>query len=194
MQVLAEATEVLGVIRLGVSLVQYIHKVFSEICEKEDCGLDMLGVEGKSLDKELLTEYRVISAKMDTLEAGMASVQSSVYTLHRNLPETIKYELRFDRLEQIINSIWSMYQMFEFYQENRDTVERLTLEDFASSVTSHSDGSVMSQLSSLHSLVVPQGPSLSRGILNTLASEIKVGRIILFTISVNLFTILNTKT
>eukprot|EP00092_Neocalanus_flemingeri_P000983 GFUD01001050.1.p1 GENE.GFUD01001050.1~~GFUD01001050.1.p1 ORF type:complete len:584 (-),score=158.50 GFUD01001050.1:171-1853(-) len=113
---------------------------------------------------------------MDTLEASMASVQSSVYSLHRSLPETIKYELRFDRLEQTINNIWSMYQMFEFYQENRDTVERLTLEDFATSVSSHSDGSIMSQMSSLHSLVVPQGPSLSRGILNTLASEIKAGQ------------------
>ena len=178
---MAEATEVLGVIRLGVSLVQYIHQVFSVICKKDDCGVDVFNEEGKmSLDKELLTEYRVISAKMDSLEASLASVQSSVYNLHRNLPETIKYELRFDRLEQIINSIWSMYQMFEFYQEKRDTVERLTLEDFAHSVSSHSDGSVMSQLSSLHSLVVPQGPSLSRGILNTLASEVKVGRYFLF--------------
>ena len=168
-------TEVLGVIRLGVSLVQYIHKVYSDICQQDDCEMDGVGVNGKLfLDKELLTEYRKISAKMDSVEASIASVQSSVYTLHKSLPETIRYELRFDRLEQNINSIWSMYQMFEFYQENRDTVERATLEDFAASVTSHMEGSVMSQLSSLHSLVVPQGPSLSRGILNTLASEVKV--------------------
>ena len=164
----------IGVIRLGVSLVQYIHKVFSDICQKDDCGMDGLGVGGVGLDKELLTEYRKISAKMDSVEASIASVQSSVYTLHKSLPETIRYELRFDRLEQNINSIWSMYQMFEFYQENRDSVEKATLEDFSKSVTSHMDGSVTSQLNSLHSLVVPQGPSLSRGILNTLATEVKV--------------------
>ena len=169
-------TEVLGVIRLGVSLVQYIHQVFSDICQKGQCdaGGHGMGLGGDNLDKELLTQYRKISARMDTVEASIASVQSSVYTLHRSLPETIRYELRFDRLEQDINSIWSMYQMFEFYQENRDKVESATLEDFARSVTSHMEGSVMSQLNSLHSLVVPRGPSLSRGILNTLASEVKV--------------------
>merc|ERR1712013_750934 len=177
-EALAEVTEVLGVIRLGVSLVQYIHQVFSDICQKGQCdaGGHGMGLGGDNLDKELLTQYRKISARMDTVEASIASVQSSVYTLHRSLPETIRYELRFDRLEQDVNSIWSMYQMFEFYQENRDKVESATLEDFARSVTSHMEGSVMSQLNSLHSLVVPRGPSLSRGILNTLASEVKAGQ------------------
>ena len=37
-QVIQGATEVIGVVRLGVSLVSYIHKVFSDICQTSDCG------------------------------------------------------------------------------------------------------------------------------------------------------------
>ena len=37
-EVISGATEVIGVIRLGVSLVSYIHKVFSDICQTSDCG------------------------------------------------------------------------------------------------------------------------------------------------------------
>ena len=41
----AEATEIIGVVRLGVSLVEYIYKVFAPIIEKSDVDLT-----GKSTD------------------------------------------------------------------------------------------------------------------------------------------------
>ena len=54
-------------------------------------------------------------------------------------------------------------------------MERHTLEDFAISVTSHGPGSIMTQLRSLHSLVVPTaGLASNTGILASLASRVKV--------------------
>ena len=51
----AEATEIIGVVRLGVSLVQYTYKVFSTIFE--DSGIsdsDLLGSKGREMEQELL--------------------------------------------------------------------------------------------------------------------------------------------
>ena len=54
-------------------------------------------------------------------------------------------------------------------------MERHTLEDFAISVTSHRAGSIMTQLRSLHSLVVPTaGLASNTGILSSLAARVKV--------------------
>ena len=113
---------------------------------------------------------------MDDIEQGIASVQSSIHSLHRTLPTFVRYEIKFDRLEQIINKIWSTYNTFEFYQENMSRMERHTLEDFAVSVTSHRSGSIRNQLSSLHGLLVPQALSVSSGILETIAAEVKVSQ------------------
>lgn len=46
--------------------------------------------------------------------------------------------------------------MFTYYQDNRDKVERHTLEDFALSSTSHEQGSLIQDLVELNSLIVQQ--------------------------------------
>ena len=74
---------------------------------------------------------------------------------------------------------------FEYYQKNKDSLERHTLEDFSLSVTSHRPGSVKSDMALLHSLVVPdfgsQGESsgkisiLGNSVVSLMANGIKVG-------------------
>ena len=102
--------------------MQYIHKVFSDICHTNgaDCDfassvsrgasasipqpskLILLSQDGR-LDKKLLSEYSHISAGMDRLEKGMADMGASVHTVKNNLPQIVRYELRLDRLEQTIS-------------------------------------------------------------------------------------------
>ena len=165
-----------------------MNKVWEELCTG-DCSLSIN--PSSQLDRELLQQSRLITQKMDLLEESLASVQSSVSSLHRTLPTYVRYEIKLDRLEQIISNIWGTYSLLEFYQvnnatilnsadeasvqENRQTVERHTLEEFALSVTSHRAGSIMTQLRSLHSLVVPEaGLASNTGILASLASRVKV--------------------
>ena len=59
---------------------------------------------------------------MDLLEESLASVQSSVSSLHRTLPTYVRYEIKLDRLEQIISNIWGTYSLLEFYQVNNGTI------------------------------------------------------------------------
>ena len=168
-----------------------MNKVWEELCTG-DCSISFN--PGSQLDRELLQQSRLITQKMDVLEESLASVQSSVSSLHRTLPTYVRYEIKLDRLEQIISNIWGTYNLLEFYQvnngtisnskekvsvqENRQTVERHTLEDFAISVTSHGAGSIMTQLRSLHSLVVPTaGLASNTGILSSLAARVKVSHV-----------------
>ena len=170
-EVISEATEIIGVIRLGLNLVQYMNKVFAEVCG-DDCNLSLEGVN--SLDKELLQQSIKMTQKMNDIEHSIAGVQASIYSLHRTLPTYVRYEIKFDRLEQVINNIWSQYALLEFYQENMETVEQHTLEDFSSAISSHRPGSIRSNLNVLHDLVVPRHLSISSGLLSTLATQIKV--------------------
>ena len=78
---MAEAGEIIGIIRLGLGLVQYMNKVWEEICTG-DCGISIN--PGSQLDRELLQQSRLITQKMDLLEESLASVQSSVSSLHRS--------------------------------------------------------------------------------------------------------------
>ena len=81
-------------------------------------------------------------------------------------------------------NVESIFQ-FEYYQKNKDSLERHTLEDFSLSATSHRPGSVKSDMALLHSLVVPdfgsQGESsgkisiLGNSVVSLMANGIKVG-------------------
>lgn len=74
----------------------------------------------------------------------------------------------------MIRSIWNSYNAFEFYQEHKDQIEKHTLEDFATSATSHAEGSIRTNLEELHSLVVPKGGvSGARGVFDMLANGVK---------------------
>ena len=170
-EVIAEATEVIGVIRLGLSLVQYMSTVFEEVCG-EGCSVSFQNLNDP--DRELLQQTMKITQQMNDIEESIASVQSSVYALHRTLPTYVRYEIKFDRLEQVISHIWYHYSLLQFYQQNIDKVERHTLEDFAMTITSHRAGSVRSNLYILHDLIAPKHLSINKGILSTLATQVKV--------------------
>ena len=58
-----------------------MNKVWEELCTG-DCGISIN--PGSQLDRELLQQSRLITQKMDLLEESLASVQSSVSSLHRS--------------------------------------------------------------------------------------------------------------
>ena len=58
-QAIAEATEIIGVIKLGLGLVQYMGKVFRELCPDTDCGLAFNPTS--EVDRELLQQSKLIS-------------------------------------------------------------------------------------------------------------------------------------
>ena len=96
-----------------------MNKVWEELCTG-DCSLSIN--PSSQLDRELLQQSRLITQKMDLLEESLASVQSSVSSLHRTLPTYVRYEIKLDRLEQIISNIWGTYSLLEFYQVNNVTI------------------------------------------------------------------------
>ena len=129
----AEATEIISVVRIGVSLVEYIYKVFSHIWK--DSGAADAAQRSQETSKKLLEEYQVLNRALDRLDAGHQSVQAAVSQMHRDLPLTIRRELKLDHVDEIIRSIYSSYDTFKLYQENKNSIEEHTLQDFALSAT-----------------------------------------------------------
>ena len=78
--------------------------------------------------------------------------------MQESIPHVIKYELRFDRLEEAVSrfqsnslenhldlatcSVWDAFETFQFYLDKKEEVERMTLEDFVTSVVSHAEVSL----------------------------------------------------
>ena len=118
-----------------------MNKVWEELCTG-DCSLSIN--PSSQLDRQLLQQSRLITQKMDLLEESLASVQSSVSSLHRTLPTYVRYEIKLDRLEQIISNIWGTYNLLEFYQVNNDTILNSVQGEYsgeqADSGASHSRG------------------------------------------------------
>ena len=105
--------------------------------------------------RQLLAEYDKINKALERLDGGYDNIQTLVVQMHKDLPSTIRRELKLDKVDEIIRRMHTAYTQFEFYQDNKDGVEQQTLEDFSKSVVSHGHGSVRSDLNLLHSLVVP---------------------------------------
>lgn len=88
-------------------------------------------------------------------------------------------ELKLDRVDSIVRAIASNYKTFEFYQELADQIDRHTLQDFATSVTSHGFGSIRFNLNELHSLVAPKDGILGNvGIFELLSNGVEVSRLL----------------
>lgn len=175
----AEATEIIGVVRLGVSLVEYMYKVFAHVFRDSGASnkVTRVGQDG-DIERRLLAEYRVISDALDRLGHGYETVEASIHAMQLEFSTTIRRELRLDRVDALIRSIWASYNSFEYYQENKNKIEKHTLNDFATNVISHSDGSIRDNLEELHALVVPeQGGGIlgNKGVITLFANGIKDG-------------------
>ena len=87
----AEATEVIGVVRLGVSLVEYIYKVFDNIFEDSELSdVDITGQRGRELDREVLRQYEVISRALERMEQDSEEVKATMLHLRQNFPAVIR--------------------------------------------------------------------------------------------------------
>lgn len=79
----------------------------------------------------------------------------------------------------LVNSIESQHDQYEEYVENRDKIERVTLESFAQGVVEDSTTSVKGMLARIQKIL--RGPSGSefralgnRGLLELIAKDMKV--------------------
>ena len=89
----AEATEVIGVVRLGVQLVEYIYKVFDNIfqdSEISDSDLDLTGQRGRQLDREVLRQYEVVSRALERMGQSNEEVKATMLHLRQNFPAIIR--------------------------------------------------------------------------------------------------------
>jgi len=166
-EVVAEVAEAISVIRLGVDLVKYIGVVAGEFCDTGQGGCKVnVDLDANEREKLLLEMYSDMMESMKEIARETGSIQGSVALFQESIPpHVIKYEHRFDRLEEAISSVWDAFETFQFYLDKKEEVERMTLEDFVTSVVSHAEGSIRSKLSDLHSL-----DKLTGGIFNIFAS------------------------
>jgi hypothetical protein len=79
----------------------------------------------------------------------------------------------------LVNSVESLHDQYEEYVENRDKIERVTLESFAQGIIEDSTTSVKGMLSRIQKIL--SGPSSNdfralgnRGLLELLAKDMKV--------------------
>ena len=90
----AEATEVIGVVRLGVQLVEYIYKVFDNIFEDSEISdgldLDLTGQRGRELDREVLRQYEVVSRALERMGQSNEEVKATMLHLRQNFPAIIR--------------------------------------------------------------------------------------------------------
>lgn len=87
----AEATEIIGVVRIGVSLVEYIYKVFANILRDSGAADEVIELsKDEKVEKRLLTEYRVISDSLDRLGHGYEMVEDSIRKMHQEFPLIIR--------------------------------------------------------------------------------------------------------
>ena len=89
----AEATEVIGVVRLGVQLVEYIYKVFDNIFQDSEISdqLDITGQRGRELDREVLRQYEVVSRALERMGQSNEEVKATMLHLRQNFPAIIRY-------------------------------------------------------------------------------------------------------
>ena len=89
----AEATEAIGVVRLGVQLVEYIYKVFDNIFEDSeisDLDVDLTGQRGRELDREVLRQYEVVSRALERMGQSNEEVKATMLHLRQNFPAIIR--------------------------------------------------------------------------------------------------------
>jgi len=176
----AEAAEIIGVVRLGVSLVEYIYKVFSKISRDSGATDQVIDFrQDRKVEKRLLTEYRVISSALDRLGQGYELVEDSIRKMNEEFPLIIRRELRLNEVDKEIRAIWNSYNIFQEYQDIKEQLEERTLLDFANTIISHQGNSIKSRLDSLHFLVVPEkggGILGNKGVIAMFANGIKDGK------------------
>ena len=170
----AEATEIISVVKIGVSLVEYIYKVFSNIARDSGAAT---AISTQIQSKKLLQEYAVVNGALDRLDIGLQSIDAAIGQMNHDMPTAIRRELKLDRVQDIIRRVQNSYETFSFYQSNKDSIEQQTLQDFAQSTVSHLRGSLKSDLNELHSLVVPNKAQISilgSSVVSLMADGIKV--------------------
>ena len=87
----AEATEVIGVVRLGVTLVEYIYKVFDNIFQDSEISdVDVTGQRGRELDREVLRQYEVVSRALERMGQSNEEVKATMLHLRKNFPSVIR--------------------------------------------------------------------------------------------------------
>ncbi|XP_065556132.1 uncharacterized protein LOC136024620 isoform X2 [Artemia franciscana] len=125
--------------------------------ELQNMTLEWTNLMKYSADRKVLSQFAAMNARLDGMNQKLSSLELSLSRLVRQLPVTVRFEVGLDRILTLIRPIHSLYDNFRLYQQERDQIEKLTLEDFALTIVSHSTTSIRSLLWQLHDSVLP-GP------------------------------------
>ncbi|XP_043229648.1 uncharacterized protein LOC122385438 isoform X2 [Amphibalanus amphitrite] len=150
-----EVMEVGSLIRTALGVAEFITTTWNDLFANKT-GVTIPDLSGTlaagSSDSELLGRFRQLSDTIQGLEDNMRSMQQSLRQIQGAAQAEVRWELTVETMENLLRPINSNYGRFLYYQQHNNTVERHTLEDFATHAVSHDPHSLQSTMSNLHHL------------------------------------------
>ncbi|CAG0882692.1 unnamed protein product, partial [Cyprideis torosa] len=114
-----------------------------------------------------------ISDRLRVFETSLKGVEFALKNLEDTTNSQISWEVRFDRLQDYLRPIWSLYDRWVTYVEHRATLEESTLIDMAEAVVSHHPMSSHSLIWQAHDVVVPWADGVRLGLFEHLHQLLK---------------------
>ncbi|XP_037089046.1 uncharacterized protein LOC119109513 isoform X1 [Pollicipes pollicipes] len=151
-----EVLEVGSLIRTALGVTEFVAKIWDKTFANETgVRLPDLGALGDILgdtDAQLLDQFAALSDRIGTLEQSVRSVQRSLRHIQNNIANEVSWELTIETMENLLRPINSNYDRFLYYQRHNSTVERHTLDNFATHAVSHDPQSLQSTMLNLYHL------------------------------------------
>lgn len=150
-----EVMEVGSLIRTALGVAEFVTQTWNELfANATGLNLPELGgtLSAGSSDSQLLGRFRQLSDSISGLEENVRSMQRSLRHIQGAAQSEVRWELTVETLENLLRPINTNYDRFLYYQRHNSTVERHTLEDFATHAVSHDPHSLQSTMSNLHHL------------------------------------------
>lgn len=152
--------EVLDIISVGKDVIVGLAKAWNIVDDHFDLTETPMPFVRKT-ERKLFRKLDRIKSKLDTLNSEIETVGTrTISTFMNELPDKMKLELRLNDLLDYMTRLNVFYQHMNYYVNDSD-IERVTLEDFAKTVVSHSSGSVRSLLERIHAFISSNGNGLT---------------------------------
>ncbi|XP_018008640.1 uncharacterized protein LOC108666306 [Hyalella azteca] len=152
----ADVLAMISIVKIGFGAIEFIDKVYSQVFNGSSLSVDLESLAGA--DRSMLAMFQVLSYRLEQIQFGLTGIERSLRDMARELPDMVRWEAMLDSLEDYTRPINSLYHRFVHYQKHKDEVEKHTLLDFAESVVSHEQGSIINLMANIHNMVAPDYP------------------------------------
>lgn len=173
--VIVSLDDALDIIKVGKDIVVTLAKAWDIVDDSYDFS-DTPTPFIEKTERKLFRKMDAIQKKMEQLNTEIHAVgMQTISGFTRYLPDRIKLELRLNDLLDYMTRLQVFYGDYLNYYMKHEDFERLTLEDFAKTVTSHGSGSVRSLVERIHAFIAPSDTGFTdSGILGPLSNNLKV--------------------